>query len=122
VLALPSITRQETFGMVQLEAMLCGRPVVSTDVGTGVAWVNQHEQTGLVVPPGDAAALHEALARLAGDAGLRRRLGAQARVRVLETFTAEKMCRATVALCREVTGVQERATEAPAGVSAVEIS
>ena len=121
LLALPSLTRQETFGMVQLEAMLCGRPVVSADVGTGVAWVNQHERTGLVVPPGDVAALHAALARLIGDGDLRHRLGAQARARVLETFTAEKMCRATVALYREVTGVHERAVvEAPAGLGTVE--
>jgi len=123
LLALPSITRQETFGMVQLEAMLCGRPVVSTDVGTGVAWVNQHGRTGLVVPPGDVAALHTALARLAGDAGLRARLGAQARARALEMFTAERMCQSTVALYREVTGVYDTApVEAPSAIGAVEIS
>jgi rhamnosyl/mannosyltransferase len=121
VLALPSITRQETFGMVQVEAMLCGRPVVSTDVGTGVAWVNQHERTGLVVPPGDVAALHAALVRLTGDRGLRHRFGARARARVLEHFTADRMCREAVALYREVTGLHERtAVETPAPVDAVE--
>jgi rhamnosyl/mannosyltransferase len=102
VLVLPSITRQEAFGMVQLEAMLCARPVVSTDVGTGVSWVNQHERTGLVVRPGDPRALHDALARLISDAGLRRRLGDAARARVLEHFTAETMCNATRSLYRDI--------------------
>ena len=38
--------------MVQLEAMLCGHPVVSTNLQTGTSWVNQHERTGLVVKAG----------------------------------------------------------------------
>jgi rhamnosyl/mannosyltransferase len=112
VLVLPSITRQEAFGMVQLEAMLCARPVVSTDVGTGVSWVNQHERTGLVVPPGDPRALHDALARLIGDAGLRRRLGDAARARVLEHFTAETMCNATRLLYQDIA----KATSSPARI------
>jgi rhamnosyl/mannosyltransferase len=112
VLVLPSTSRQEAFGLVQLEAMLCGRPVVSTDLPTGVPWVNQHEQTGLVVPPGDAAALRGALARLVRDAELRRRLGEKARTRVLSQFAAEEMRRAMRRvyqdICPEVFETQSR--------------
>jgi glycosyltransferase involved in cell wall biosynthesis len=102
VFVLPSLTRQETFGMVQLEAMACGRPVVSTELGTGVSWVNQHEYTGLIVKPGDVSNLRQALVRLLEDPGLRLRLGAGARARVLSQFTAEKMCSTTRALYQEI--------------------
>jgi lipopolysaccharide/colanic/teichoic acid biosynthesis glycosyltransferase/glycosyltransferase involved in cell wall biosynthesis len=99
---LPSVSKQEAFGMVQLEAMLCGRPVVSTDLQTGTSWVNQHEQTGVVVRPGDVAGLRDALSRLVADADLRDQLGEAGRTRVLNTFTADAMCRASVALYHEV--------------------
>ena len=62
VLVLPSVSRQEAFGMVQLEAMLCGHPVISTELQTGTSWVNQHERTGLVVKPGNVGELRDALA------------------------------------------------------------
>ena len=92
VFVLPSVSRQEAFGMVQIEAMLSGVPVVSTALPTGVPWVNQHGETGLVVPPCDPEALRAALASLAAAPDLRRRLGAQGRARALATFTAEQMC------------------------------
>lgn len=101
-LVLPSITRQEAFGMVQLEAMLCGRPVVSTDVPTGVPWVNTHGRTGLVVRAGDVESLRKALAKLVADEPLRRRLGEGARTRVLERFTADRMCESVMALYRDL--------------------
>ena len=65
--------------MVQLEAMLCGRPVVSTDLPTGVPWVNVHGETGLSCPAGDAPALRRRVERLVADGDLRRALGAAAR-------------------------------------------
>jgi rhamnosyl/mannosyltransferase len=96
-LVLPSTTRQEAFGMVQLEAMLCGRPVVSTDLPTGVPWVNVDGETGLIVRTGDVASLRGALDRLVADPDLRQELGAGARARAESIFTADRMCTASLA-------------------------
>lgn len=91
VFVLPSIDRCEAFGIAQLEAMACGTPVVSTDLPTGVRFVNQHEITGLLVPPGNPDALADALNRLLADPALRSRLGQCGRLRIERTFTAERM-------------------------------
>ncbi len=71
--------------------MAAGLPLVTTELGTGTSWVNQHRETGLVVPAGDAAALAAALELLLGDADLRRTMGARARQRFEAQFTAERM-------------------------------
>jgi glycosyltransferase involved in cell wall biosynthesis len=101
IFVLPSVTRAEAFGYVQLEAMACGKPVVSTRLPSGVPWVNRHGETGLTVPPGDADALRAALAELAGDEGLRARFGAAGRRRVDTEFTLEIMRGAAAAVYRE---------------------
>jgi rhamnosyl/mannosyltransferase len=90
-LVLPSVTQAEAFGYVQLEAMASGKPVISTDVASGVSWVNQDQRTGLVVAAGDAVALGGAIDRLLGDAALRATLGAGGRARVEEEFTMGRL-------------------------------
>jgi len=84
VVACPS--RREGFGVACLEAMAAGRPVVASSVG-GLRDLVVDGVTGLLVPPGDVAALRAALEQLLADAGLRKRLGRAARERVLAEFT-----------------------------------
>jgi rhamnosyl/mannosyltransferase len=88
--------------VVLLEAMACGLPVVTTELGTGTSFVNLHQQTGLVVPPGDRAALAAALRSLLADSMTRQRYGAAARRRVEQEFSEAQMLAATKALYREV--------------------
>jgi rhamnosyl/mannosyltransferase len=78
--------------------------VVSTALTTGVPFVNQDGVTGLVVPPGDAAALADALTRLISDDDLRARLGRQARERAQAEFTIERMVDRTLAVYHEAGG------------------
>ena len=99
---LPSIARAEAFGVVQLEAMASGKPVISTQLPTGVPWVNQDGLTGLVVPPKDPKALAGAIARLLEDPALRQRLGQQGRQRVEREFTIQRMLKQVSDLCCRV--------------------
>ncbi len=103
-LVLPSTGTNETLGMVQLEAMACGKPVVSTTLPTGVPYVNRHEETGLHVPPSNAPALRQAFLRLLSDPDLRARLGRGARARVAAHFSAATMVGETLALYHEALG------------------
>lgn len=99
VLVLPSLA--EGFGLVILEAFLCGTPVVATQVG-GVPEVVRDGETGLLVPPADAAALAAAIDRVLEDPAAARAMAARGRDFVRQNFTADRMAAATVAVYRNV--------------------
>jgi glycosyltransferase involved in cell wall biosynthesis len=98
VFAFPSTMRAEAFGIAMLQAMACGTPVISTELGTGTSWVNQDGQTGLVVPAGDVAALATALNDVIGGGERRRAMGEAAAERVAQHFTRAQMFDALGAL------------------------
>jgi rhamnosyl/mannosyltransferase len=101
VFVLPSIDRSEAFGIAQLEAMACGKPVVSSDLPTGVRLVIRDGVSGTLVPPGDPDAVAGALNELLEDDQLRAGLGKAARLRVEQEFTAERMIARTLDLYDE---------------------
>lgn len=102
VFCMPSVERAEQFGLVQLEAMYCAKPIVATRLGTGVEFVTIDGETGLLVPPKDSAALAGALRTLLADESLRRRMGEAGRRRVKEVFSVNQMVRKTVDVYRRV--------------------
>lgn len=92
VFAFPSIEKSEAFGVVQLEAMSVGTPVVSTNIkGSGVPWVNQHMVSGLVCAPESGVDLAAALTEILSDPTLHQELSDGARKRFTECFTTEVM-------------------------------
>lgn len=88
---LPSVEPSEAFGIVQLEAMARGIPVVNTSLPTGVPWVSVDGETGLTVPPRSADALAGAVNTLLEDNSRRKQYSKQARDRVEQLFTRERM-------------------------------
>ncbi len=85
----PSHLRSEAFGMTLLEGARAAKPLICCEIGTGTTWVNRHNETGLVVPPCDPAALAVAMNTLASDDALCIRLGQGAKARWQQHFTTE---------------------------------
>lgn len=101
-LVLPSHLRSEAYGMVLVEASIFGRPLVSCEIGTGTSFVNAHEESGLVVPPEDAAALGNALNTLLKDSSCAEAFGRGARARYDRLFSGPALGHAYAELFREV--------------------
>ena len=101
----PSNARSEAFGLVQVEAMASGCPVLNAAIPhSGVPWVSRHEETGLTVPVDDPDALAAAARRLLEEPGLRDRLAAAARERASREFDHRLMAERSLDIYRRVLG------------------
>jgi glycosyltransferase involved in cell wall biosynthesis len=98
----PSVDKTEAYGYAQVEAMLCGKAVVGSDLQNGVSFVNLNEVTGLTVPPRDAKALAGAVRRLQNDPALLKKYANQAQARALKEFTAVQTARKTDTVYRQL--------------------
>jgi glycosyltransferase involved in cell wall biosynthesis len=128
IFALPSCERSEAFGLVQLEAMACGRPVVNTRIDSGVPYVSLDGVTGFTVEPRSSEAMAAALNRLLHDSELRTRMGRAARDRVVNEFGIRKMAVRTLNLYTTVLardhriGLQDDAVAVPSDHSEAAIN
>lgn len=91
VFVLPSIARSEAFGLVQIEAMAFGKPVINTNLPSGVPYVSIHGETGLTVEPGSVKELAEAMQWMVDHEEERLRMGEHARKRMKEEYRLEQM-------------------------------
>lgn len=102
VFCLPSITKAEAFGIVQIEAMACGKPVISTRLNNGVDYVNQNEITGLIVEPSNVEELSAAMHQLLENSDLCRKFGDNAKQRVQREFLPSVMAQRTLDLYKKI--------------------
>ena len=98
----PSHLRSEAFGISLLEGAMFGKPMISSEIGTGTSYINIHDETGLVVPPSDPQAFRAAMDRLWHDPELCACMGRHAAVRYEKLFTSERMGQQMALLYREV--------------------
>ncbi|MYM69967.1 glycosyltransferase [Pseudoduganella sp. FT55W] len=98
----PSHLRSEAFGISLLEGAMYGKPMISSEIGTGTTYINIDNDTGLVVPPDDPASLGAAMRKLWETPELAAEMGRRAEARYWELFTAETMAQNYHALYREL--------------------
>ncbi|MFA6061877.1 MAG: glycosyltransferase family 4 protein [Gallionella sp.] len=100
----PSHLRSEAFGISLLEGAMYGKPLISSEIGTGTTFVNIANETGLVVPPGDPKALRQAMEKLWHHPELAREMGVRAEKRYWQLFTAERMAASYAHVYAELAG------------------
>jgi rhamnosyl/mannosyltransferase len=100
--AFPSHLRSEAFGISLLEGAMFGKPMISSEIGTGTTYINIDGQTGLVVPPSDPQALGQAMRTLWDNPQLAAQMGRRAAERYQALFTSEQMAASYTALYQEL--------------------
>ena len=103
VFVFPSITPNEAFGLAQVEAMACGKPVVACQLRSGVPYITDNGLAGLTVPPTDPDSLAAAIRTLLNDLQLRRQLGDYGRKRAFSEFSEPVMVERYWKLIQELT-------------------
>ena len=98
----PSHLRSEAFGISLLEGAMYGKPLISSEIGTGTTYINIADETGLVVPPSDPLALRQAMIYLWEHPEQAEEMGQRAELRYKNLFTAERMVKSYVDLYREL--------------------
>jgi glycosyltransferase involved in cell wall biosynthesis len=98
----PSHLRAEAFGISLLEGAMFGKPMISSEIGTGTTFVNSHRETGLVVPPADPEAFRQAMIYLIENPLEAKRMGENAARRYQELFVADKMVSEYLKLYKEI--------------------
>jgi rhamnosyl/mannosyltransferase len=97
-LVFPSHLRSEAFGISLLEGAMFGKPMISSEIGTGTSFINSDQQTGIVVLPSSPKYLNIAMTYLWNNPKVAARMGLKAIERYEALFTADKMCQAYAAL------------------------
>jgi len=100
----PSHLRSEAFGISLLEGAMYGKPLISSEIGTGTSYININKKTGIVVPPSDPAELRQAMDYLWNNPEEAAAMGQRAEARYWKLFTAEQMAESYVALYKELLG------------------
>jgi rhamnosyl/mannosyltransferase len=98
----PSHLRSEAFGISLLEGAMYGKPMISSEIGTGTTFINIADETGLVVPPSDPLAMRQAMRYLWDHPEQAAEMGQRAEARYWQHFTADQMVEAYVKLYREL--------------------
>jgi len=88
---LPSHLRSEAFGVTLIEGSMYGKPLISTEIGTGTSYINLNGKTGIVVPPRDSKSLKNAIIKISSDLSLSKKMGHSSRLRYEELFTGQTM-------------------------------
>ena len=102
----PSHLRSEAFGISLLEGAMYGKPLISSEIGTGTSFINISSVTGIVVPPSDPVGFRQAMDTLWQNPGLAAEMGRKAEQRYWELFTADKMVASYVDVYRELIDTQ----------------